>query len=221
MIYRVVLLKNGEYKKTLYRCETRDGAFKKFNLMVDENKTVKFPKKYVNSHKIEKVRYKICVTKPTESTDKFRMLRDDYGKTYSEKPLGDWTILNSNDYQIEETFFIYGMDGHNKAERPTIDIVAKKLFVGAYKKNMTKQVIVVHNKLVIHNEESFDMVICKCLKDAQRLHHALAKMASKQKIKSLIFMGTASPATVSIIYRLIKEKTDWTWIKIRRQTTRP
>jgi hypothetical protein len=221
MVFRVVLLKNGEYKKTLYRCETRESAFKRFHLMVDENKTVKFPQKHVNSHKILPVKYQICITKPTEPTDKPRMLRDSFGKLYKEKLLGDWTILHADDYQIEETFLIYGMDGHNKADRPNIDVVAKKLFAGAYKKNITKQVIVVHNKLVVHNEESFDMVICKCLEDAQRLHHAIAKIASKQKIKSLVFQGTATPATVSIIYRVIKANTNWSWIKIRRRTTRP
>jgi transcriptional accessory protein Tex/SPT6 len=65
------------------------------------------------------------------------------------------------------------------------------------------------------------MVICKNLEDAQRLHHTLAKIARKQKIKSLMFMGTASKATNSVMYDLIHEKTKWSYIKIRRTSTRP
>ncbi len=86
---------------------------------------------------------------------------------------------------------------------------------------MVKQVIVVHNKLIIYNEEQFDMVICKCKEDAQRLHHALGAVAKKQKIKSLLFMGTATPATVGRMYQIIHEHTGWPMPKIRRRSTRP
>ena len=93
--------------------------------------------------------------------------------------------------------------------------------VGAYRAKYTKQIIVVHNKLVIHSEEEFNMVICKNKKDAQRLHHALQKAAKNNKIKSLIFLGTASPATVSRMYDVILTNTNWSIEKIRRTSTKP
>lgn len=219
MTYRVVLTCNGKYKKTLHKSKTRETCFTNYHRLIDENKSVKFPKRFVNTKKIKPIKYEICVTKPTTPDDTFRTIRNDYGKTYVEKPLGDWTILDSNEYNIEEKFWIFGYD--SKGNRPIIDDVVKKLFVGAYKKNMVKQVIVVYNKLIIYNEEQFDMIICKCLEDAQRLHHTLAKIAKKQKIKNLLFMGTASQATISIMYDIIKEKTGWPIIKIRRTSTRP
>jgi hypothetical protein len=86
---------------------------------------------------------------------------------------------------------------------------------------MVKQIIVVHNKLLIYNEEQFDMVICKNIYEAQRLHHTLAKIAKKQKIKSLMFMGTASKVMVGKMYDLIQSKTNWKIQKIRRTSTRP
>jgi hypothetical protein len=93
--------------------------------------------------------------------------------------------------------------------------------IGAYSKKMVKQIIVVYNKLIIYNEDQFDMVICKNMEDAQRLHHTLAKIAKKQKIKSLLFMGTASQAMVSRMYDIIVEETGWDILKVRRTTTRP
>lgn len=93
--------------------------------------------------------------------------------------------------------------------------------IGAHGKKMVKQIIVVYNKLIIYNEDQFDMVICKKLEDAQRLHHTLAKIAKKQKIKSLLFMGTASPATIGRMYDVIHENTGWPYTKIRRTSTRP
>ena len=217
MIYRVILTLNGKYKKTLHRSKTKETVFNNYHKLKEEN-DILFPKKFLNSNGIKKVQYQICVTKPTEPTDTFRILRDDYGKLYTEKPLGDWTILASEDYDMEETFFIYGYEGD---ERPTIKEVVKRLMFGAHAKKMVKQIIVVHNKLVIYNEDQFDMILCKNLEDAQRLHHTLAKIVKKQKIKSLMFMGTATPATIGRMYDVIHEETDWPYTKIRRTSTRP
>jgi len=219
MVYRVILLSNGVYKKTLHRCKTRETAFINYHMLREEN-NVLYPKKFINSHGIKPVKYQICVTKPTEEGDTFRILRDDYGKLYTEKPIGDWTILASDEYHIEETFYIYGYESKD-GERPTITEVVKRLMVNAHAKKAVKQIIVVYNKLIIYNEDQFDMILCKNLEDAQRLHHTLAKIAKKQKIKSLLFMGTASAATISRMYDLIHDKTGWSYIKIRRTSTRP
>jgi len=207
--YRVILMSNGEYKKTLHKCKTRLTAFLNFHKIKEANKVL-FPKRFINTHTIKPVRYQLCVTKPTQNEDIFRTLRDDYGKLYTEKPIGDWTILHSEPYDLEETFWIYG--SNSKADRPTIAEVIKLIMKGAHAKKMVKQIIVVHNKLIIYNEDQFDMVICKNLLDAQRLHHTIAKIAKKQKIKSLLFMGTATKATRGRLYDLIHEKTKWPYL---------
>jgi len=220
MTYRVILLMNGEYKKTLTKSKTRETAFKHFHKLKDENKKVLYPRRFINTNAIIPVKYELCITKITEDGDTFRTLRDKYGKLYIEKPLGDWTIIHTEEYDVEETFWIYGMD--SKAERPNISEIVKRLMIGAYSKNMVKQVIVCYNKLIIYNEDQFDMVICKNLLDAQRLHHTLGKLTRKQRIKSLIFMGTAtSKAMISNLYDLIVDKTGWPYTKVRRMTTRP
>ena len=217
MKYRVILTSNGEYKKTLHISKTRETAFKNFHKIKDENK-VYFPKKFINSHGIRPVKYEICITKPTEEGDVFRTRRDDYGKLYTEPPLGDWTILHSDYFEIEETFYIYG---YEEKERPTITEIVKRLMVNAHSKKIVKQVIVVYNKLIIYNEEQFELIICKNLEEAQRLHHTLGKIVKKQKIKSLLFMGTASKANIGRLYDLIHDETGWPYKKIRRTSTKP
>lgn len=218
MVYRVILTFNGAYKSTLYKCKTRESAFIKFHKIKNENKVL-FPKRFVNDGCIKPIKYEIKITKITEETDNFRTIRDDYGKVFFEKPLGDWTILHSDDYEIEETFWIFGME--NNKNRSTIKEVVKRIMDGAFSVKKMKQIIVVHNKLVIYNEDQFDMVICKNIEDAQRLHHTLAKIAKKQKFKGLLFMGTASKLMVGRMYDLIVEKTGWKIQKVRRTTTRP
>jgi hypothetical protein len=218
MKYRVVLVSNGEYKKTLHKSKTRETAFINFHKIKNNNK-VMFPRKFINTKGIKPVKYQIYITKVTEEGDVFRILRDSYGKTYTENPLGDWTVIHSDDFDVEETFWMFGMD--SKADRPTISEVVKRLMIGAHSKKMVKQVIVVYNKLIIYNEDQFDMVVCKNMLDAQRLHHTLSKIVTKQKIKSLLFMGTATKASTGVLYDLIHEKTGWTYTKLRRTSTRP
>jgi hypothetical protein len=218
MTYRVVLLCNGEYKKTLHRARTLETVFTRYYHLIDENKKILYPKRFVNSNKIIPVKYEIAVTKPTEDGDTFRILRDDYGKLYTEEPLGDWTILTTAAYEIEETFMIYGV-GYKNGERPTIREIVKRLMINAHSKKTVKQVIVVYNKLLIYDEHQFDMVLCKNLEDAQRLHHTLGKITKKQKINSLLFMGTATKSNIGRLYDVIHEETGWPYPKIRRQST--
>ena len=218
MVYRVILVANGKYKKTLHRCKTIETAYNNFHQLKENNKVL-YPRKFINTNGIKRVKYEICISKITEDGDEFRILRDDYGKLYTEAPLGDWTIITSDTYQVEETFWIYGFNP--KADRPNIREVVKRLMVGAHAKRMVKQVIVVHNKLLIYNEDQFDMVVCKNLEDAQRLHHTLAKIAKKQKIKSVLFMGTAGAAMIGRMYDIIHDETGWPYTKIRRTSTRP
>ena len=187
MVYRVILLRNGKYKKTMHRCRTEDTSFINYQIIKKENEGVIFPRKYINSNGIRPVRYKICVVKDFEEEDKQRVLRDDMGRVFKEKTLfNKWTVLASYEYNYEETFWLYGHDPIH--DRKKIYEIMKPLMVGAHRAKYTKQIIVVHNKLVIHSEEEFNMVICKNKSDAQRLHHALHKAAKKGKFKSLIFM---------------------------------
>jgi len=217
MDFSIILLSNGIHKKTLHTSKKRKTAFINFNRLVENNKVL-FPKRYLNSVVIKKVKYEICLTKKTEPDDVNRLLRDDYGKLYVEKNIGDLTVITSSKYEVEETFYIYGFVGDS---RPTITEVIKRLMVNVYAKNSVKQIIVVNNKLIIYTESQFDMVICKNKNEAQRLHHTLAKIANKQKIKNLLFMGTAGPATTTLLYNMIADKTGWGNLKIRRTSTRP
>jgi len=216
MEFRVVLLLNGQYKKTLHICKTIETVYKNYHRIKEENK-VYFPRKFINSYGLKPAKYEICITKVTEEGDTFRLLRDDIGKLYTEPPLGDWTIITSQPYDIEETFWLYGLE--NETDRVDIREILKRLMINAHSKRIVKQVIVAHNKLIIYNEEQFDMVVCKNILDAQRLHHTLAKIAHKQKIKTLLFMGTATKATITRLYDLIHDETGWEYSKIRRTTT--
>lgn len=219
MLYRVILTKNGEYKKTIHRCKKRDTSFINFNRLKADNKVL-FKRKFINYKGIIPVEYKIYIVKDYEETDKPRMIRDRFGKLVEEKPIfGIWTVLADEDYDVEESFWVYGFNP--LTERKNIFDILKILMIGMNNPKHTKQIVVVHNKLLFYDEERFDMIICKNKKDAQRLHHALAKAAINGKIKSLYFMGTAGKGIIGDFYEIIHENTGWSYTKIWRTNTRP
>ena len=194
-------------------------SFLNFNKIKTEN-DVFFKKEHINYYGIIPVEYKIYIVKDYEESDEPRLIRNRLGKLTYEKPIfGIWTILYESNYDIEETFWVYGYDKRN--DRKTIVDIIGLLMSGMGDPKKTKQVVVVNNKLLIHVEDQFEMVICKCKKDAQRLHHALASAAKDNRIKNLYFMGTANKKMCGDYYEIIHEHTGWDYTKIWRTTTRP
>jgi len=220
MAYRVILTKNGIYKKTLWRCKKRNTVFTNFKRFKDDN-NVFFERRFINFKGIKPVEYMLYAVKDYEEGDKMRIVRNELGQIVEEKPIfGIWTILNEAIYQMEEYFSVYGYNP--LTERKNIIDIIGILMVDVNKEKYTKQIIVINNKLVFYNEESFDMVICKCKEDAQRLHHALAKAARDNGINNLYFMGTVTDKKImGDYYEIIHEQTGWNYTKIWRTTTRP
>lgn len=219
-MYRTILVGNGKYRKTIHRCMKESTAYTNYNRIKEENEAVVFPKKFVNDKVIKPVKYEIYLVKDIESDDKNRLVRDDLGRLYEEKAIFDlWTVLESCEYHIEETFWIYGYP--SKKDRKSIMDVLRLVFRDSSDPKSSRQAIVVHNKLVVHNEERFDMIVCKNKKDCQRLHHKLHDFAKDNKIKGVVFMGTCAPTNISMMYDIIHDNTKWPYKKIRRTSTRP
>jgi hypothetical protein len=219
-MFRTILVGNGEYRCTLHRCTTIPTAYKNFHRIKEENENVIFPKRYINDGGIKPVKYEIYLVKDIESGDKNRYVRDELGRLSKEEPIfGLWTVITSEPYEVEEEFWVFGYP--SKKDRKTIRDVVRIVMDNAKDAKRSRQVIVVHNKLVISSEDRFDMVVCKNKRDCQRLHHMLNDSAEKFKLKGLVFMGTCSNANIGMLYDVIHEATGWSYRKIRRTSTRP
>jgi len=220
MNYYLMKIADGKLRRVLCTRKQESTIFEHFRREKKKSNRVLFPRRFVNSWGIKPITYGLFVTKDYVEGDKLRILRDDKGKTYVEPPLsGKYTVLASAPYEMEESFWVYPYDCRNN--RLTIHGIIKILMVGAYKQKMVKTIIVVNNKLVIYNEDSFEMVICKNYDDAKRLHNVLFKATKSNKIKSLLFLGTATEVTRVRLNELIHEETGWPYDKIWRTTTRP
>jgi len=195
-------------------------AYINYNRIREENESVVFPKRFVNDKVIKPVKYQIFLVKDIEDGDRNRFIRDDIGRLHEETPIFDlWTVKESCSYSVEETFWIYGHP--SKKNRKTFNDVLDLVFLDSANADSSRQAIVVHNKLVVQNEDRFDMIICKNKKDCQRLHHKLRDYGKDNKIKGVLFMGTCGPANISMMYDIIVERTSWDIKKVRRTSTRP
>jgi len=220
--YRILLMKNNKQKKILYDMTNFSGITEIYHELIENNNTI-LPQKYVNSNGITPVKHQLVLVKTKEESDKNRIVRNELGKLVEEVVESDkWVVLERDDYEIEETFWVYGY--HSRFERfSTTDIIKNILLKDIRKKNMVKTIRVVHNKVVIQSDyDDFNMIICKCEEDASRLYYTLLEASKMTSIKRLLFMGFATDQeSVSQMYDIILENTDWSIEKIRRLSTRP
>jgi hypothetical protein len=211
-MFRVVLTVNGKYRKTIGKYNKRDNAFKKYNSLIIKSNNILFPKKFINSfNKVEKVTYKLYIVSEPSDKVRQRTIKDKYGRLILEPYLGEWVVLNSSIYNIEEDFWVFKYD--KVKDRLTIKEI---LLIINYDKT-NKEFIVIDNKLLIHNTDFFEMIICKNINDAQRLHHTIHKLLNN--ISNHIFMGTCADKYKPKYYDLIHKKTKWSYKKIKRPTT--
>lgn len=218
MEYRVLLLQNGEFKKCLHKCKTNITSKDNYKRLLVENEEIKFPREYLTSNKISTVQYVLCRVKRYEEKDKKRIVRDALGRLVPPTILWDkWTVMESEVFDIEETFYVFGHDP--VSDRKDINFIIGLLVKGYNTPNLTKDVITLQNKLIIYNEHQFDIVICKCKKDAMRLHNTLYDISLSNKLKRLIFMGKASEKMTGILYEMMMDVTGWDYRKVSRIAT--
>ena len=207
IIYRIVLILNGEYKKLLFETKERIDGYEIFRKLIKENEKIILPKKFINKKGINPCKYGLYLLKsfgPDSEVDE--------NKIYN----GKWKILQYSDFNIEETFFLFGYD--SRYERKDIFDIVKYLLIN---KSKIREVLIVKNKLLIYNDDIFDMVICKCEKDAKRLNSTLYTLLNKFKSTKFIFLGLVTKNNLSYMYDIIEEETGWNRIKVMRSTTSP
>lgn len=204
--YRIILVLNGEQKKIMFNTADRAEAYSTFRQKRDDNLVV-FPKRFINTGAIIPAKYELYLLKSFGSEANVPE-----GKVFND----EWKLLEKCDFDLEESFNLYGYD--KKKDRKSIFELVGLLLEN---KSVIREVIVVNNKVLIYNDEIFDMVICKCKKDAQRLHNVLYNLLLKIKGVKFIFLGVANNETTSFLYDIIEVETGWSRNRIRRTSSRP
>ncbi len=217
MNYRILIAKDNKKKKILYNGKQLHNAKSKFFSIVDKN-IVLFPKEHISYKKTKPVKYEILLLKEKEEGDLQYTDRDELGRTLPLTTKTDkWTIVEKRPYQFEERFSVFG-----QPKRMEMKTILKKIFLPGIKtKGMVKQVNYIYNKVMIWYDGEFDIITCKCTKDAKRFHNILRDFCSNQNIHNVMFSGHVPKRNRTKMFKTIVEKTGWKIEKLYRTSTRP
>lgn len=220
-IYHIILTSNGKQIKTLYNCASEMLVNKKFDDLIEENKAVRFPVRFINIGKLVDANYEIYIIRRNDDDTKTTKLKDENGKIINFETNDDnWIIYDRETYYKEESFWVYGY--HPVFQRKDFNWVFENMISNDINKYNIKQVLVFRNKLLISTTYELNMVMCKNESDCIRLYNELEKEAMDKKIKYVFFSGDAYHSKLKKNwFERIKKLTGWSDTKIRRKSLRP
>ena len=154
--YKIILFKNNERVKSFFSSNNKKSILEKYNKLIGEKKP-KFIIEYISR---KKVMFELSII-TTETSNESIFVKDDMGRT-KEVSLGgsNYSIIKLLPYWKEE--FIY--DHQNKNKIPFNHLIRDYLPVDNF-----KQVFTLNNKLIIQQENIFNLFSLKNITDANRL----------------------------------------------------
>jgi hypothetical protein len=222
-IYVIILTNHGKQLKTICNAKTDEQIHKKLDKLLKENKKVIFPMQFNNhKHVMVEAQYELVIIKCKQDDDsEINKVRNQYGEFVDYKTNNeDWIVIDRVDYNIEETFWVYGY--HPKIQRKTYEWIFDNMIAKDGKnKYEFKTIQVYNNKILIENNGKLDMVICKDKKDSVRFYNLTEELCKKKKLKCILFMGDIRKSKhKSQWIQKIKDLTGWNSQKIKRTSTR-
>lgn len=223
--WRIIITSRRKKLTEVLYCSNKEDALKKYGKILTENKlTVRFPVKYIQLDDcMVESNYEILLMKKNSETNVDEVfLRNEYGQLIPHKTnTKNWVLYQKNPYYLEETFWVYGF--HPLYQRKDFNYILNEIVLfNIYKtKYLLKKVMVFRNKLLIENDDDFDIVICKNKNDCIRLYNELEKECVERKIKQIMFFGFVRDVNRKTTTQKIMEKTGWDKVKVNRDSTKP
>ena len=220
-VFQVILTSNGKRIKTIYSCASEMLVNKKFKELVQENKAIRFPVRYINIGKLVDANYELYIIKRNDNEERKTKLKDENGKIINfETDDENWIVYDRENYDKEESFWVYGY--HPIYQRKDFNWIYENIISNNVSKYNLKQVFVYQNKLLVSTTYELNMVLCKNPSDCIRLFNELEKECTKNKIKYVLFSGDAYHSKLKKTwFDKIKKLTNWSDTKIRRKSLRP
>jgi hypothetical protein len=223
-IYHILLINHGKQLEDLYSGHSEELAYKRFNRMLEDNKKVVFPMRWNNhEHVMKECEYElVMIKKKDESDSDTTKLKNNYGEYVNYESSSDnWIIYDRANYDIEETFWVYGYNP--RMQRKDFNWIFKEFVEkDAKDKYKFKSIVMFKNKILFDCNGHLEMVICKNVSDSTRMYNLIEEMAKKKKFKYIAFMGDVTHSKYKMDWaNRIKELTHWNNKKVLRSSTRP
>lgn len=187
------MFKNNKKKKLIKKYKTKKKAISSFFLLVEENKKIKFYKKFENS---ESCKYYISLITNEEKVQKSLFLVDELGRN---KPINlessEYIFLEISEFMMEEK--IYDWSTNKK-------ITYKELFDLYLENKNLKNIFTLNNKLCVQIDEKINLFSLKNEFDSKRLLETIEMDFFENGRNDAIFSKDLSTTHRKWIYNLLK-----------------
>jgi hypothetical protein len=207
MKYLIVLFKNKERKKIIKKFKTYDRAKNFFDKKIAENDII-FNKEIENGLDCK---FEIGLLEKDSSNFDLYFIKDEMGRQVK-VDLDDpnYKILMVNDYKVEE--LIYDIEKNKK-------ITFNELIKTYLPRTGIKLVSKLNHKIIIQNDENFNLFSLKSDDDCERFLNILENyMFTRKRVDCLIVFDT-SKAQKKYLYDILEKKGISKSILYRRSTT--
>lgn len=210
MNYLVVLFKNKTKKKIINKFKTHKRAKEFFDSILNTNKSVIFDKKYENGYKCT---FEVALIEKTSGTLLPVFLKDTLGRNLKVKlDSEDYTITKIDEYKEEE--FI--LDYSNSEKITTQQLIQRYLDSDGF-----KLISKLNNKIVIQNDDNFNLFTLKNEEDSSRFIDNLSDYFISIGRTDCMMVKDYSTQQRKYLYNLLIDKGFPKNYLIRRSTTHP
>lgn len=208
--FLVVLFKNNKKKKIINKFVTYKNAKIFYENLLKENSQVIFAKKFENGLRSD---YELSLITNQSQYETQKFLKDEYGRQIKiEVENSEYKILKIEKFSIEEEFWDY----QTKKKINTQDFI-KKYLNGQNIKLISK----LNNKIIVQNDELFDLFTFKSDQDSLRFTQNISKYFFEINKKDCLIVEDVSCSQRKYLYELLVEKGFSKNYLFRHSTTHP
>jgi hypothetical protein len=195
MNYQIVLFKNKIKKKIINKFKTHKRANEFYESLLSESNNVLFEKEYENG---SLCRYELALIEKTSGTFLPIFLKDELGRRVKVKlEDDDYTISLISKYKTEELIL----------DTTTNKKINSNEFIKLYlDPTGFKLVSKLHNKIIVQNDDTFNLVTLKNDSDASRFIDALSEKFMEQQRNDCIFVKDYTTTQRKYLYELLISK---------------
>jgi hypothetical protein len=207
MNYLIVLFKNKVKKKIIKKFKTSNRANNFYESLLSESSDVIFNKQYENGFLCK---YEIAILEKTSGTFLPVFLKDDLGRNVKvDLQDDDYSIKKINPYNMDELILDLSL---NKK-------INSKEFIKSYlDPSGFKLVSKLNNKIVVQNDDKFNLFTLKNDYDSSRFIDSLSEFFIEQKRFDCMFVKDYSNAQRKYLYNILVEN-GFSKSYLQRQTT--
>lgn len=192
MDYLVVLFKNKEKKKIINKFKTEKRAEDFFNKLILESNDVIFPKEFENG---ERCYYELAILSKKTTNYQNIYIKDEIGRQIKVDLDDDnYQIKKIKTYNIEELI----LDCSSNKKITTQKIIAKYL-----RKSGLKMLSKLNNKVVIQNDDQYNLFTFKSVDDSERFLDILTSKFNEEGKRDCLFVKDYTTTHRKYLYGIL------------------